>query len=146
MENKTQNGAISKIVIDAKDTILGRLASYAAKQALLGKEVIIVNCNDIAIAGNRDNILKEYLIMRQKDGSNLRGPFFPKVPEKIMKRTIRGMLKYKKGRGEQAFDKITCYNKVPAELESATKVTIAKFSAENKNAKTMKLSEVAKLI
>lgn len=146
MEDKTQNKVLGKIIIDAKDTILGRLASYAAKQALLGKEVTIVNCNDIAIAGNKENILREYLIMRQKDGSNLKGPFFPKVPEKIMKRTIRGMLKYKKGRGEQAFDKIRCYNKVPAELESATKITLAKFSSENKNAKTMKLSEVARLI
>jgi large subunit ribosomal protein L13 len=142
MENKTHN----KIVIDGKDIILGRLASFAAKQALLGKEVSIVNCDEIAIAGNRENILSEYLIIRQKDGSNLRGPFLPKVPEKIMKRTIRGMLKYRKGRGEQAFDKIRCYNKVPAELESATKITLPKFSAENKNSKTMKLAEVAKLI
>lgn len=135
-----------KMIIDGTNTILGRLASYAAKQALLGKEVAIVNCNDIVLAGNRDNILGEYLIIRQKDGSNLKGPFLPKVPEKIMKRTIRGMLKYKKGRGEQAFDRIRCYNKVPAELESAQKVTLTKFSAENKNAKTMKLSEVARLI
>jgi large subunit ribosomal protein L13 len=137
---------VHKIIIDGTNTILGRLASYAAKQALLGKEVTIVNCNDIVIAGNRDNILGEYLIIRQKDGSNLRGPFLPKVPEKIMKRTIRGMLRYRKGRGEQALDRIMCYNKVPAELASAQKITLAKFSAENKNAKTMKLGEVAKLI
>ena len=30
-----------QIVLDAKNTVLGRLASYAAKQALLGKKIIV---------------------------------------------------------------------------------------------------------
>lgn len=136
----------NKIVIDAKNTILGRLCSYAAKQALLGKEISIVNCNDILVAGNRKDILGKYLNLRQMDSSNLRGPILPKVPEKIVKRTIRGMLSYKQQRGEKALDRIMCYNKVPAELESSKKVILSEFSAEKMKAKTMKMSEIARLI
>jgi large subunit ribosomal protein L13 len=136
----------NKLIIDGTGAILGRLCSYAAKQALLGKEITIVNCNDVVSAGNKKNILGEYIIMRQKDGSNLKGPFFPKVPEKIVKRTIRGMLSYKQQRGEKALGRVMCYNKVPAELESAKKISLEIFSSKDKRAKTMKLSEVARLI
>jgi len=36
------------------------------------------------------------LVMRSKGGAGLKGPFFPKTAERILKRTIRGMLPYKK--------------------------------------------------
>ena len=136
----------NKIVIDAKNTILGRLCSYTAKQALLGKEIVIVNCNDILVAGNRKDILGKYLNLRQMDSSNLRGPILPKVPEKIVKRTLRGMLSYKQQRGEKALDRVMCYNKVPAELESSKKIVLSQFSADKMKAKTMKMSEIARLI
>lgn len=136
----------TEIIIDGKNIILGRLASYAAKQALLGKKVVIINCNDVAVAGNKENILYEYQRIRKLDKSNLRGPILPKVPEKIVKRTIRGMLSYKQGRGEAALDRVRCYNTVPVEHEKAEKVSLKAFSADNKSVKTMKLSEVARLI
>ena len=41
-----------------------------------------------------------------------------------MKRTIRGMLPYKKGRGADAFKKIKCYNSLPAEFESSEKTSL----------------------
>ena len=36
-------------IIDGKGTILGRLASYAAKEALKGEEIVILNCNEVII-------------------------------------------------------------------------------------------------
>lgn len=134
------------MIIEGKNAILGRLCSYATKQALLGKEIAIVNCNEVVILGSRENILEKYSIMRKKDSSNLKGPFFPKVPEKIVKRVIRGMLSYKQERGEKALDRIMCYNKVPAELENAKKIHLESFSNESKRAKMVKLNEVARLI
>jgi len=49
------------IVIDGKDMILGRLVSYAAKQAIRGEEVNIVNCQDIVITGKKKDIQKKIL-------------------------------------------------------------------------------------
>ena len=116
-----------RIIIDAKDGVIGRIASYAAKQALFGKEIIIVNCNESIVTGKKGVVLEQYRIARVKGGSWSRtGPQFPKSPERLMKRTVRGMLSHKQKRGEEALDRVMCYNKVPAEYESAEKVTFVR--------------------
>ena len=40
-------------IIDGKGAILGRLASYAAKQALKGEEIVVLNCEEVIITGNK---------------------------------------------------------------------------------------------
>ncbi|MBX4212123.1 50S ribosomal protein L13 [Candidatus Pacearchaeota archaeon] len=133
---------MNQIIIDATNATLGRLASYAAKQALLGKSVIIVNCNEILITGNRDSIVKEYKEARGRGGSSLRGPHFPKSAERILKRIVRGMLPYTQGRGEAALHRVICHNNTPAEYESAKKI----HAGKEKPVKTMKLGELSKLL
>ena len=115
-----------KTIIDATNATLGRLASYAAKQALLGKEVIILNCDKAIIAGNKSTIIEAYKEKRSKGGSSQHGPFFPRSPERIMKRTIRGMLSYKQVRGREALKRIMCYNDTPEEFKEAKKITAGK--------------------
>lgn len=130
-----------KIVIDATDTVLGRLSSYAAKQALLGKEVFIVNCENVSIKGDRMMIINEYKKMVYRGGHSLNGPFhIKKNPERIVKRTIRGMLDYKYGRGDTALKRIMCYNGVPKELENEKKISIKTPEIR----KTYKLKELVK--
>ncbi len=131
-----------KIIIDATNATLGRLASYAAKQSLLGKEVIIINCEEVVVTGSRKNIINHYLEYRTRGGTSLKGPFFPKSPERIVKRTIRGMLSYKQGRGRAALKRILCYNDAPKEYAEAKKIKAGK----EKNTSTTKLSEVSKIL
>ena len=69
-------------------------------------------------------------------------PIVPKVPEKLMKRTIRGMLEYTQRMGEAALDRIRCYNAVPQEFAAAKKISVAKVITT----RTIKLSELAKII
>ncbi len=40
------------VIIDAKDHMMGRLASYVAKMILNGKRVVVVRCEEINISGN----------------------------------------------------------------------------------------------
>ena len=127
-----------KIVIDGKNAILGRLASYTAKQLLLGKEVRVVNCDEVVVSGNHSSIVREYSEARKKGGASLQGPHFPREPEKIVKRTIRGMLPYKQGRGETGFKMVKCYNGVPSELEKVKKIV----SGKEKKIKTIKLKDL----
>ncbi len=115
-----------KIVIDATNAVLGRLASYAAKQSLLGHEVIIVNCGKAIVTGRHKTIIREYHEARTRGGSSLNGPHFPKTPERILKRTIRGMLSYKQGRGLAALKRIICYSGTPSEYESSKKIHAGK--------------------
>ena len=43
-------------IIDGKNAILGRMASYVAKEALKGEEVVVVNCEEVIITGNKKDI------------------------------------------------------------------------------------------
>lgn len=126
----------NEIVIDGTNSVLGRLASFAAKQALLGNKVIIVNCKKAIILGNKKDILKDYVAKRQRGG--VKGPFFPSKSAAIVKRAIRGMLSYKKGRGADALKNIKCYESLPAKYTEANKLYIA-------TKKTTKMLQIAAL-
>ena len=113
-------------VIDAKGLILGRLASTVAKQLLSGDEKIyIVNAEKAVVSGSKTTTLKEYRETRDR-GSREFGPYFPKRPDRIMKRTIRGMLPYKRARGRDAMSRVKVYVGVPAELAGAEMITLEK--------------------
>ena len=131
-----------QIVIDAKGAVLGRTASYAAKQALLGKKVIVVNCNYALLTGRRNMVLEYYSHMRSRGRGAQKGPIIPKLAERLMKRTIRGMLEYTQKRGEDALNKIICYNETPKEFEAAKKISLARAL----RVKTITLEEVVKII
>ena len=110
-------------VYDGTNAILGRLASLAAKQLLKGEEVVVVNCNDVLISGSKRYTKAKFKQQRSRMGSGLRGPKHHKVSEKIVKRTIRGMLpNFREGRGKAAFSKLKCFNKVPKKFEEAEKI------------------------
>ena len=49
---------MEKIIIDGANATLGRLASYAAKQALNGENINIFNCELAMISGKRYNIME----------------------------------------------------------------------------------------
>ena len=115
-------------VIDGKNAILGRLASYAAKEALKGEEIVIVNCEQVVISGNKETTEKEFKIKRSRIGSSQKGPKHPKTSEKIVKRAIRGMLpNYRRGRGREIYKKIKCYSKIPKKFEDSKKIIAGKY-------------------
>jgi large subunit ribosomal protein L13 len=103
------------IIIDAKNMILGRVATYAAKSALLGEDVAILNCEKAVITGRKDTLIRTY--KRFKDRGTHKGPFLPKLPNLFVRRAVRGMLPYKKGKGKKAFEKIKCYNGIPDDFK-----------------------------
>lgn len=103
------------VVVDATDCVLGRLASRIAKQALLGKEVIVIHCNKAIITGRKKFTRKEYKRKRARGWFAQKGPHFPKSPERILKRTIRGMLSHHQERGRFALKRIRCFNEHPAQ-------------------------------
>lgn len=130
------------ILIDAAEAPLGRLASYAAKQSLFGKSIIITNCNNAVISGRKHFILNQYKKARARGGSSLKGPNISRIPQKIVKRAIRGMLPYKEGRGAVAFKNVICYNETPEEYKNAQKVTLKKMFSS----KTLSLKELSRIL
>lgn len=111
------------MIIDAEKMVLGRLAAFVAKKALLGEKVNIINCEKAVVTGNRADVLAKY--KRKVDmGIPLRGPYFRRKPEQIVKRAIRGMLPYKQEKGNTAFKNIMCYEGVPEEFEGKDTVDV----------------------
>ncbi len=132
-------------VIEGKNAILGRVASYVAREALKGEEFAIVNCEQLIITGNRDNIEEYYEAKRKRVGSTLKGPKISRTSEKIAKRTIRGMLpNYRTGRGRDALKRVKCYVGVPAELEKEKRMVIGEKQKFQSKSKMVLVKELTK--
>ncbi|MFO7872663.1 MAG: 50S ribosomal protein L13 [Candidatus Undinarchaeales archaeon] len=117
-------------VIDATDLKAGRIASRIAKKALEGEEFIIINSEKAVISGSKETNFEKYSKKRDV-GSRYRGPFFPKRSDRILRRTIRGMLPYKKKRGKEALKRIKTYIGVPEEFKDKKAETIEKAKIGN---------------
>jgi large subunit ribosomal protein L13 len=114
---------MSEIYIDASNAVLGRLASAIAKKLSGGEKIFVVNAERAIITGNHKKIVGDYLESRRR-GSPQHGPFFPKRPELILRRTVRGMLpKTKKGRN--TLKNMHVYVGVPQEFKDKKLESIA---------------------
>ena len=117
------------MIIDATNLILGRMATYVAKGLLLGETIDIVNSEKAVITGDKQLILAKYL-QKVKRGIPLQGPYFPRTPERIVKRTIRGMLPHKRYKGKEALKRVRCYIGLPKEFEGKNIETINNANIE----------------
>jgi large subunit ribosomal protein L13 len=104
-------------IYDGKDMLLGRLATQVAKAALLGEEVNVVNCKDIVVSGSKVKVVANEVTKRKRKGYPLKSAKFSRLPDRFVRRSIRGMLPWKQTRGKEAFRRIMCFTGVPEELE-----------------------------
>ena len=95
------------IVVDARDCILGRVASEVAQRALDGEAVAIVNAEGAVITGDKNDVFDTFRTRIQLGSDN--GPYYPRRPDAILKRSVRGMLPYKKPRGREALENVRVY-------------------------------------
>lgn len=105
------------VVLNAENCVAGRLASLVAKKLLNGEEIIIVNAEKSMVNGNPKAVQK-FFAEKIKRGDPYHGPFYPKKPEGILRRIIRGMLPYHKPRGKAAFKLLKVYRSIPNELKN----------------------------
>jgi len=102
-------------IINADGLILGRMCSILATRLLAGEEIAVVNAEKAIISGTRARVLSHYRTKRER-GSREGGPFFPRRPDHIVKRTLRGMVPYRRERGDDALKRIRVYVGVPKEF------------------------------
>ena len=133
------------IIIDAKGLILGRMASIIAKRLLQGESVIVLNAEKAAISGKRLQIVKEAKTFLEV-GHPRKGPFHQRRPDRIVRRTIRGMLPYKKPKGKQAYKRLKVYLGAPKEFDGKEIQTILDASAEKLKSPYITVGELAKEI
>jgi large subunit ribosomal protein L13 len=103
-------------IINAEGAILGRFCTVVAKRLLNGEEIVVVNTEKAIVTGKK-NMLKESFKHEREVGTYRKGPFFPRMPDRIVKRTIRGMIPYQTSHGRDAFKRLKCYIGIPKEFE-----------------------------
>merc|ERR1712164_162846 len=113
-------------VIDARDHLLGRLASFVAKEALLGQKIVVVRCEELVISGSHIRNKMKLLMKRTKrmNTNPVKGPFHHKSPSDMVMRVIRGMLPHKITRGSAAFQRVKCLEGVPEPFASLKRVVV----------------------
>jgi len=109
------------MIIDGEGLVLGRLASTVSKKLLSGERVTVLNAEKIIISGNKDWAYAKYKQRLDRASiSNPRrmGPKYPRRPDDIFRRTVRGMLPYKKPKGREALSGLRVHVGIPMEFDS----------------------------
>ena len=132
-------------LVNADGLILGRLASKVAKKLLNGEKIIIVNAEKAVISGKKKSKVaeaKEFLEV----GSPRRGPFHYRRPDRILRKTVRGMLPFKQPKGKTALKKLKVFISVPEVLRDQPMVTFKEAQAAKLKGPYFTLAELAKEI
>ena len=129
------------VVIDARDCILGRVASRVAERALDGERIAVINAEQAVITGSEEDVVATYR-KRTEAGSD-RGPYYPKRPDRLFKRSVRGMLPYKTTRGREAFENVRIYLGNPYEADADADVLEDTSLDRLSNIKFVSLGEVS---
>lgn len=133
-------------IIDAKGLIIGRLSTHVAKKLLENKglEIAILNAEKAIVSGNRKMVLNKYIAKRDLNHPR-KGPYFPKMPDRILKRTIRGMLPYQQERGREALKRVKVYIGIPKEFEGKKNKTVE--TARNRGLESyVELLEISRIL
>ena len=132
-------------IINADGLILGRMASLVAKKLLNGENVVIVNAEKAIISGKKRSKVaaaKEFLEV----GAPKRGPFHYRRPDRILRKTVRGMLPFKQPKGKLALKKLRVFISVPEDLKDKQMVSLKDAQVEKLNGPYFTLAHLAKEI
>ncbi|MGC8997778.1 MAG: 50S ribosomal protein L13 [Candidatus Bathyarchaeia archaeon] len=132
-------------IINADGLILGRMASIIAKRLLKGEKIAVVNAEKAIISGKRKSKVREAKEFLEV-GHPGKGPMHPRRPDRILRRTIRGMLPYKQPKGKQAYKRLRVFIGIPDELKNRDMETIEEAQAKKLTCPYLTLGELAKEI
>ena len=107
-------------VVDATNAVLGRLASYVAKEALRGRRVVVINAEKAVISGTKARVVAraKTKLKTRTLANQAKTPTHPRRPDNYVRRVIRGMLPWKKSRGKEAFHRVRVYIGSPEDYAS----------------------------
>ncbi|MCK4474402.1 50S ribosomal protein L13 [Candidatus Bathyarchaeota archaeon] len=132
-------------IINAEGLILGRMASTVAKRLLRGETITIVNAEKAVISGKRKSKVraaKEFLQV----GHPRKGPFHYRRPDRIVRKTVRGMLPYKQPKGKQAYKRLKVFTGAPEQVKDQEMETVAEAHAGKLTCPYFTVGELAREI
>ncbi len=145
MPEPAKASAPAATVVDASGLVLGRAASLIAQRLLAGESIVVVNAELAVVTGARASVLSTYTAARAR-GSVRSGPHFPRYPDRIFRRTVRGMLPHLRSRGKTAFARLEVHIGVPEAYRSAPRSTLEKAKARPALRAPLTLAEITRLL
>merc|ERR1712232_135874 len=114
------------VVIDGRGHLMGRLASFVAKETLLGQKVVVVRCEELVISGSFIRNKLKLLMKRNKrmNTNPKKGPFHHRSPADMFIRVVRGMIPHKQYRGSAAFQRIKGLEGIPEPFNSIKRMVV----------------------
>jgi len=113
-------------VYNADGMVLGRFASMVAKRLILGRSIAVINAERAIISGDKNVIAARYrvrLTLQEKENPE-HSPYWPRRPDMLVRRIIRGMLPYSKATGRAAYKRLVVFRGSPEELKNAKHVEL----------------------
>lgn len=132
----------SEIIVNAEGLVLGRMCSKIAKRLLNGEQIIIVNAEKAIISGKKKSKVaeaKEFLEV----GAPERGPFHSRRPDRIVRKTVRGMVPWPQPKGKNAYKRLKVFMGIPKELKDQKMETVEQASAAKLKGPHFTLAELA---
>jgi large subunit ribosomal protein L13 len=127
---------------------MGRLASYAAKTALSGNRVVVLNAEKAVISGRKSNIVEEAMrrLKTRTLANQTTAPVHQRRPDLYLRRAVRGMLPWKKAKGKAAFHRVIVFMGVPEEYSNKKPSKVPDADASRLTSPYMTLEDLAKEI
>jgi len=132
-------------VIDASGLIVGRMASIIAKRLLLGESIIVVNVEKAVISGRRLSRVRDARKFLEI-GHPGKGPFHPRRPDQIVRRSVRGMLPRRLPKGQAALRRLKIFLGLPEEFKTLALQSIPEANASKLKCPYITVGEFAKEI
>jgi large subunit ribosomal protein L13 len=133
------------VTIDADGLVLGRMASKIAKRLLNGERIIVVNAEKAVLSGRKKSeVIEGHKFLEV--GSPGRGPLHQRRPDRIVRRTVRGMLPFKQPKGVQAYKRLAVFMGIPDELKDQKMETLEEAQAKRLTCPYFTVGEYAKEI
>jgi large subunit ribosomal protein L13 len=130
-------------IVNADGLIVGRMATYIAKRLLKGEEIIIVNAEKAILSGKKSSKLsdaKEFLGV----GAPERGPFHYRRPDRLVRKSVKGMLPIKQPKGKQAYKRLKVFMGVPKDFKDQKMETFTDAQAKKLTCPYLTVGEFAK--
>jgi large subunit ribosomal protein L13 len=140
-----QTTKTSVALVNADGLIVGRMASKVAKRLLNGEKVIIVNAEKAVLSGKKKGKVAEAKKFLEV-GAPKKGPFHYRRPDRMLRKTVRGMLPFKQPKGKQAYKKLKVFIGVPEDLKGQQMITLKEAQAAKLKGPYFTLAELAKEI
>lgn len=125
--------------------VVGRAASLIAQRLLAGEDIVVIRAEKAVVTGSRAAVLETYRANRAR-GSVRSGPHFPRNPDRIFRRAVRGMVPHLKSRGKAAFDRLTVYIGCPEPYAKVSASSLPDAQARPTLREPLTLEEISRLL